>query len=95
MNGLKLENKLAFVDGTLIKPHVNSPEGHARERCNSMVIAWLHNVTDKSLHGSVAYTKTAEELWSDLKDRYSQSNEIRTHQLKREITRANQGSNGY
>ena len=56
-----------------------------------MVIVWLHNVIDKSLHGSVANAETAKELWSDLRDHYSQSNEIRTHQLKREITFANQG----
>ena len=57
-----------------------------------MVSAWLHNVIDKSLHGSVAYAETAEELWPYLKDRYSQSNEIRIHQLKREIAFANQGN---
>ena len=91
-NGLKSKNKLGKVDGTLAKPNADCPEGHAWERCNSMVIAWLHNVIDKSLHGSVAYAETAKELWSDLKDRYSQSNEIRIHQLKREITLANQGS---
>ena len=28
-----------------------------------MVIAWLHNVIDKNLHGSVAYAETAKELW--------------------------------
>ena len=91
-NALKSKNKLAFVDGSLTKPATNSPEGHAWERCNSMVIAWLHNVIDKSLHGSVAYAETAKELWSDLKDRYSQGNEIRIHQLKREIALTSQGN---
>lgn len=33
-----------------------------------MVIAWLHNMIDKSLHESVAYAETATELWSDMKD---------------------------
>lgn len=95
-NGLKSKNKDGKVDGTLAKPNADCPEGHAWERCNSMVIAWLHNVIDKSLRiffqFSVAYAERAKELWSDLKDRYSQSNEIRIHQLKREITLANQGS---
>lgn len=68
------------------------PQGHAWERCNSIVIAWLHNVVDKNLHGSVAYAEIAEELWYDLKDRYSQGNEICIHQLKRDITLTNQGS---
>jgi len=81
-NGLKSKNKLTFVDGSLTKLETNSPEGHAWERCNSMVIVWLHNVIDKNLHGSVVYAKTEKELWSDLKDRYYQGNEIRIHQLK-------------
>ena len=29
MNELRSKNKLAFVDGTLIKPDINFPEGHA------------------------------------------------------------------
>lgn len=57
-----------------------------------MVLAWLHNVIDKSLHGSVTFAETAEKLWSDLKDRYSQGNEIRIHQLKRDITLTKQGN---
>jgi len=90
-NSLKSKNKLAFVDGTLTKPNADSPEGHAWEGCKSTVIAWLHNVISKSLHGSVADAETAKELWSDLKDRYPQSNEIHIHRLKRAITLANQG----
>jgi len=56
-----------------------------------MVIAWLYNVIDKKLPGSVAYAEQASEIWSDLKERYSQGNEIRIHQLKREITLTSQG----
>ena len=90
INALKSKNKLMFVDGPLTQPEINSPEGHAWERCNSMVLAWLHNVIDKGLHGSVAYIDIVEELWSDLKDRYSQSNELCIHQLKRNIALTNQ-----
>ena len=55
-----------------------------------MVVAWLYNVIDKTLHGSVAYAEKASEIWTDLKERYSQGNEIRVHQLKREINLATQ-----
>jgi len=78
-------DKLAFVYGSITKLESNSLEGHTSERCNLMVIAWLHNIIDKVLHGSLAYTETIKELWSDLKDRYSQGNEICIHQLKRDI----------
>ena len=84
-NTLKSKDKLPFVYGSLTKLESNSLEGHTSERCNLMVIAWLHSIIDKILHGSLAYTETIKELWSDLKDRYSQGNEICIHQLKRDI----------
>ena len=91
-NALKSKNKLAFVDGSLTRPEGTSPDVHAWEKSNAMVIAWLYNIINKNLHSSVAYAETAHEIWKDLRERYSQGNEIRIHQLRREITLSNQGS---
>lgn len=57
-----------------------------------MVIAWLYNVIDKRIHDSVTYAETANQIRTDLKEIYSQGNEIRIHQLRREITIADQGT---
>lgn len=92
VNALKAKNKLDFVNGNLVKPAADAPEAHAWKKANSMVIAWLYNVIDKNLHGSVAYADTARAIWVDLDERYSQGNSIRIHQLKREITLVNQGN---
>ena len=89
---LKSKNKFCFVDGSLARPEINSPEGYAWEKYNSVVTAWLYNVIDKKIHGLVTYAEQASEIWSDLKERYSQRNEIRIHQLKREITLTSQGT---
>jgi len=70
----------------LTKPENNNPEVHVCEKSNSMVIAWFYNIIDKTLHGSVAYAEKASEIWTDMKERYSQGNGIRMLQLKREIT---------
>jgi len=70
-NALKSKNKFCFVDEVLTKPENNNPKVHAWERCNSMVISWLYNVTDKALHGLVANVEKASETWTDLKERYS------------------------
>ena len=59
INALKYNNKLGFVDRSVIKPSISSPEFFAWERCNSMVIAWLYNIIDKYLHMSMAYVETA------------------------------------
>ena len=91
-NALKSKQKYCFVDGSLSKPTSDSPEVHAWEKNNSMVIAWLYNIIDKTLHGSVAYAEKASEIWKDLKERYSQNNEIRIHQLGQEITLTKQGT---
>ena len=57
-----------------------------------MVIEWLYNVIDKRLHGSIRYTETTSQIWIDLKGRYSQGNETRIHQLRREIMLTDQGT---
>ena len=91
-NALKSKNKFVFVNGDIKRPDDTSSDVHAWEKYNSMVIAWLYNVIDKMLHGSVAYAETADEIWKDLKEQYSQGNEIRIHQLKREIALTIQGN---
>ena len=57
-----------------------------------MVIAWLYNVFNKRLYGFVTYAETASQIWTDLKERYSQGNEIRIHQLRREIKLIDHGT---
>ena len=47
-SALKSKNKFCFVDGSLARPEIDSPEGYVWEKCNSMVIAWLYNVIDKN-----------------------------------------------
>jgi len=78
-SGLKSKNKLGFMNGSLSIGKNTSLDDHAWEKCNAMVIAWLYNVIDKTLYGSIAYAQTIEELWKDLRERYSPSNEIRIH----------------
>ena len=88
---LKSKHKYRIVDETLAKLASDSLEVHAWEKNNVMVVAWLYNIIDKTLHGSVAYAETESEIWTFLKERYSQSNEIRIHQVKQEITLTKQG----
>ena len=62
-NGLKSKNKVGFIDGSLTWPDITSLDFHAWEKCNAMVIAWLYNVIDKSLHRSIAYAGFANVIW--------------------------------
>ena len=90
-NALRAKNKLGIIDGTVNKPKgENGNELNAWEACNSMIISWMFNVIDKSLHSSVAYVQTAKDMWEDLKERYAVGNAPRVHQLRSEIVNLKQ-----
>ncbi|KAL9366575.1 hypothetical protein Peur_037774 [Populus x canadensis] len=41
---LRANNKLGFVDGSITKPtDPNDPLLDAWERCNDMIVSWIHN----------------------------------------------------
>lgn len=60
--------------------------------CDWIIISCLYNVLDKDLHSSVAYAEKASVIGTDLKEHYLQGNEIRVHQLKRDITLTTQAN---
>ena len=92
ISALKSKNKLDFFDGRITKPQdISSPKAYTWERSNSVVIAWLYNIIDKNLHGSVAYAEMARQIWTNLEERYSQGHVIRVHQIKRELSLTTQG----
>ena len=55
-----------------------------------MVISWIFNALIPELHDSVVYVDTTHEMWKDLQERFSQGNAPRIHELKREISLAQQ-----
>ncbi|KAL6346392.1 hypothetical protein AAG906_033188 [Vitis piasezkii] len=64
---------------------------HTRQRCNDMVISWLLNSIHPDIANSVIYAKTTIEIWADLQERFSQGNNSRIYQIKRDIVEHRQG----
>lgn len=83
---LNAKNKLGFVDGSVTQSATNQVEIQAWGRCNDMVLSWILNSIDKSLTASIIYADTARSVWLDLEERFSQGNNPRIFQLKRDIT---------
>ncbi|XP_009631446.1 uncharacterized protein [Nicotiana tomentosiformis] len=69
---LSAKNKLEFIDGTMVVPKADSGIQQAWARCNDMVLSWLLNSLSKEIAESVLYSQSANDLWSDLKDRFGQ-----------------------
>ncbi|XP_074270986.1 uncharacterized protein LOC141594901 [Silene latifolia] len=85
-NGLDAKNKLGFIEGTVKKPSSSGDEDDleavAWRQCNAMLRAWLRNVIDPKLHPSITFTQPINEIWEELRGRYSAGNAPRVHQLK-------------
>lgn len=89
---LSAKNKTGFIDGSIQKPsHLTQPtEFQFWRRCNDMILSWILNSLEPDLANSVIYVETAHEVWTDLKDRFSQSNAPRIFQIQRSIALHNQ-----
>ncbi|XP_075109063.1 uncharacterized protein LOC142180863 [Nicotiana tabacum] len=88
---LSAKNKLGFIDGTLTTPPVDSGLQRIWARCNDMVLSWLLNSLSKEIAESVLYSQSAEDLWSDLEDRFGQTNGAKLFQLQKEPSAVIQG----
>ena len=82
---LSAKNKLGLVDGTIDPPAETDKQFALWQRCNDMVLAWILNSVHEDIASSVSYYTSAADVWADLRDRFSQGNDSRVYQIKREI----------
>lgn len=83
---LKAKNKLGFIDDSISQPAATSSDSSQWARCNSMFLSWIVNNLCSEISNSVIYTEKASDVWSDLKDRFSQKNAPRIFEIHRSIT---------
>ena len=82
---LSAKNKIGFINGTIQAPPTTDPKFPAWERCNNMVLSWILNSVQTNIAGSIIYADTVDEVWNDLKDRFSQGIDSRIYQIRQEI----------
>ncbi|KAH0730631.1 hypothetical protein KY285_001539 [Solanum tuberosum] len=90
---LSAKNKVGFIDGTHKEPTSISPYFKLWNRCNDMVLSWLIRSLSKEIADSVIYSKTTNDLWKELEDRFGQSNGAQLYHLQKELSDLVQGSN--
>ncbi|XP_016647144.1 PREDICTED: uncharacterized protein LOC107880362 [Prunus mume] len=88
---LSAKNKLGFVDGSVKTPSSDDSKFPLWQRCNDMVLSWILHSLHSDIASSVLYAKTAAAVWTDLRDRFSQSNDSRIYQIRQEIVECRQG----
>jgi hypothetical protein len=84
---LTAKNKLKFIDGSIKKPSAEiEDEFHAWNRSNNMVLSWILNYVSKDIAASVIYINLTDDMWNNLKDRFSQKNGPRIFQLQKAVS---------
>ncbi|XP_019234896.1 PREDICTED: uncharacterized protein LOC109215314 [Nicotiana attenuata] len=89
---ISARNKIAFIDGNLPRPPINSPECKQWDRVNDMVISWLTSSLSPEIAESVQYSETAESIWRQLNTRYGTFNGTKKFEIKRELAFTCQGA---
>ncbi|XP_022845304.1 uncharacterized protein LOC111368300 [Olea europaea var. sylvestris] len=86
---LNAKNKLVFVDGTLKQPS-KAQIANLWDRCSDMVLSWLLNSIDRHIRQSLIYCTKPSDAWTDLDNRFSQSNHPRLYRLQRDLANLKQ-----
>ncbi|XP_019168535.1 PREDICTED: uncharacterized protein LOC109164457 [Ipomoea nil] len=69
---LEVKNKWSLVDGSIEKPARSQGHYASWRRCNLMIKSWILKAVHPSIAQSIIYMDDAEEVWNDLKRRFSQ-----------------------
>ena len=79
---LSAKNKPEFVDGSAPEPAKTDGVYGSWRRCNNMVVSWIVHSVSISIRQSILWMDRAEEIWRDLKSRYSQGDLLRISDLQ-------------
>ncbi|XP_020978057.1 uncharacterized protein LOC110271470 [Arachis ipaensis] len=88
---LQSKNKFVFVDGSLPKPDENDPTHHAWERCNTLVVSWLHLSLSPDIRNNVISNGVAHIIWEELKRRFYQVDVFYIAELEEDLFSLRQG----
>ncbi|KAK9740197.1 hypothetical protein RND81_03G018400 [Saponaria officinalis] len=81
---LVAKNKEVFVDRSLKIPEKTDKKRNQWIRCDLMVMKWILNSIAKEIRETLTYVHSSKELWTELLDRYGQTNGLEVYQLKKE-----------
>lgn len=88
---LRAKSKLSFVNGKITAP-ANAPTLEKWQQVDSMVISWILNSSLKELVEAFLYAAISHELWTELEQRFGESNGPLLYQIKRDISTFSQGN---
>ncbi|WVZ13460.1 hypothetical protein V8G54_011026 [Vigna mungo] len=87
---LRARKKFGFIDGTLLRPKEGSADLEDWWTNNSLLVSWIMNTVEPALRSTISHMEVAQDLWDDMKERFSIMNGPRIQQLKAELIECKQ-----
>nr|KYP44810.1 hypothetical protein KK1_033671 [Cajanus cajan] len=85
------KNKIEFFDENAPQPPKSDVTYFAWCRCNNMVVSWLVHSVSPSIRQGILWMDKTNEIWNDLKSRYSQGDILCILDLQYEAFSLQQG----
>ena len=89
--GLLGKGKIGFIDGKCSKDKFNSSLHDLWEKCNAIVLSWIMISVSKELLSGIVYASSAQQVWTDLRERFDKVDGSRIFYLHKEIATLQQG----
>ncbi|XP_049414776.1 uncharacterized protein LOC125877559 [Solanum stenotomum] len=86
------QNKVGFINGSVLRTDFDGALKKIWDRCNTIVISWLTCNVSKDLLSGILYSSSANRVWLDLKERFDKVNGYRLYQLHRIIFTLTKGT---
>ncbi|XP_074318808.1 uncharacterized protein LOC141655638 [Silene latifolia] len=86
------KNKEGFINGAITVPEITSAKYKAWLRCDYMIRCWILSSMTPEVKSGFLSAKSAKQLWSEIQERYGQSNAPLLFQLKKELRNLGQDS---
>ncbi|CAA7015079.1 unnamed protein product [Microthlaspi erraticum] len=77
--------KFGFLDGSIPPPSDDSSDLEDWWTINALLVSWLKMSIDPVLRSNISHRDVAQDLWENLKKRFSETNGPRIQQLKTEL----------
>ncbi|XP_069147657.1 uncharacterized protein [Solanum lycopersicum] len=89
--GLLGKGKIGFIDGKCSKDKFNSSLHDLWEKCNAIVLSWIMISVSRELLSGIVYASSAQQVWTDLRERFDKVDGSRIFYLHKEIATLQQG----
>ncbi|XP_006342287.1 uncharacterized protein [Solanum tuberosum] len=89
--GLLGKGKLGFITGQYSKDKFAVSLHDLWEKCNTIVLSWIMISVSRELLSGIVYASSAQQVWTDLKERFDKVDGSRIFYLHKEIATLSQG----